>query len=144
MTVDRAAVELAALLDRVGRGLVAAYGVEVGAEAAGDVAAWAWEHRDVLAGLQNPGGYLFRVGQSAARRYRRRPLILPTEPRAHDGVTEREAALPSALARLSPRQRTAVLLVHAHGYTLGEAAELLGCSVSTLRNHLAVRTTTAS
>ena len=37
---------------------------------------------------------------------------------------------------LSPQQRTAVLLVHAHDLTYADAAALLDCSVSTLRNHL--------
>ena len=45
--------------------------------------------------------------------------------------------LAAALAKLSPRQRTAVMLVHGHGYTLAAAAEVLGVSVSSLRNHVA-------
>ena len=44
--------------------------------------------------------------------------------------------LPVALEGLSSRQRSAVLLVHAHGYGLTEAAAVLGVSVSALRNHL--------
>ncbi len=44
--------------------------------------------------------------------------------------------LPAALAGLSARQRAAVLLVHAHGWTQTEAADALGCGVSSLRNHL--------
>lgn len=48
-----------------------------------------------------------------------------------------EPALPDALNELSEQQRQAVLLVHATGLTLSEAAEVLDVSVSTLRNHLA-------
>lgn len=33
--------------------------------------AWGWEHAGELAAMTNPAGYLFRVGQSAARRYRK-------------------------------------------------------------------------
>ena len=49
---------------------------------------------------------------------------------------EIDPRLPSVLAALSPQQRAAVLLVHAHGWTQAETADALGCSVSTLRNHL--------
>jgi DNA-directed RNA polymerase specialized sigma24 family protein len=38
---------------------------------------------------------------------------------------------------LSEHQRVAVFVVHGCGWTLRDAAELLGVSVSTLRNHLA-------
>jgi RNA polymerase sigma factor (sigma-70 family) len=48
-----------------------------------------------------------------------------------------EPRLASALSSLSERQRVAVLLVHAHGWTLEAAAEVVGVSTSTLRNHLA-------
>ena len=83
--------------------------------------------------MRNPGGYLYRVGQSAARRYRRRQAAMPDPggpPQPADVDLER------ALLTLSPRQRAAVLLVHGHGYTLEEAASAMGCSVSTLRNHI--------
>jgi RNA polymerase sigma factor (sigma-70 family) len=45
--------------------------------------------------------------------------------------------LASALSSLSERQRLALLLVHGHGWTHEAAAEALGVSTSTLRNHLA-------
>ena len=114
--------------------LVAWCGVDVGTEATADAMAYAWEHWAELAVMDNPGGYLFRVGQSRSRRYRRRPVQLPAVP-----VTELpdvDPRLPAALAALSPQQRTAVLLVHAHDLTYADAAALLDCSVSTLRNHL--------
>src|ERR1700755_2408276 len=59
------------------RVLVARYGVEVGVEAAADALAYAWERWDRVGAMANPTGYLVRVGQSAARRYRRRPVVLP-------------------------------------------------------------------
>ena len=119
------------------RALVAAYGVEVGSEAAADAMAYAWEHWEKVQTLDNPAGYLYRVGQSAARRYRpRRPIALPMLPPGEEWAEVRPE-LPGALARLSGRQRAAVLLVHAHGETYADAAATLGMSISTLRNHLA-------
>jgi DNA-directed RNA polymerase specialized sigma24 family protein len=121
---------------RVRRALVAAYGVEVGSEAAADAMAYAWEHWEKVQTMDNPAGHLYRVGQSAARKYRpRRPIALPMLP-AGDEWADMRPELPGALARLSGRQRAAVLLVHAHGETYADAAATLGMSVSTLRNHL--------
>jgi hypothetical protein len=63
---------------RVRRALVAAYGVEVGSEAAADSMVYAWEHWEKVQTMDNPAGHLYRVGQSAARKYRpRRPIALP-------------------------------------------------------------------
>jgi len=120
---------------RLRRALVAWYGVDVGSEATADAMAYAWERWDALEAMKNPTGYLFRVGQSSSRRYRRRHVALPPVPAEEAGLID--ARLPMSLARLSPRQRAAVLLVHAHGWTYAEAADALGCNVSTLRNHLA-------
>ena len=47
-----------------------------------------------------------------------------------------EPGLPGALARLSERQRVAVILVHSLGWSQTEAAELLGVSLGTVRTHL--------
>jgi DNA-directed RNA polymerase specialized sigma24 family protein len=117
--------------------LIAAYGVEVGTEAAADASAYAWEHRERLAAMPNPIGYLFRVGQSASRRHlrwRRRLLLPPVPPTLVDQI---EPDLPRALAQLTDRQRLAVTLVHVRGWTHEEAAEALGVDVSTVRTHLA-------
>jgi DNA-directed RNA polymerase specialized sigma24 family protein len=98
--------------------------------------AYAWEHWEKVQTMDNPAGHLYRVGQSAARKYRpRRPIALPMLP-AGDEWADMRPELPGALARLSGRQRAAVLLVHAHGETYADAAATLGMSVSTLRNHL--------
>ncbi len=144
MTSDREAqpvgqecnVAIEEIAVRVRRALVAAYGVEVGSEAAADAVAWAWEHREAIGAMQNPGGYLYRVGQSAARRYRDRPIRLPEVPASTVDDVLIDPRLPVALEGLSARQRSAVILVHAHGYGLTEAAGVLGISVSALRNHL--------
>ena len=49
------------------RALVARNGLDRGADAAAAAMAWAWEHRDELAAIDNPIGYLYRVGQSSLR-----------------------------------------------------------------------------
>jgi DNA-directed RNA polymerase specialized sigma24 family protein len=132
------------------RALVAAYGVEVGTEATADALAWAWEHLERVDRMDNAGGYLWRVGQTSARRSARHARweapglgaswssgSSGSDPWAAADHELFDPALPAALARLTPRQRTAVLLVHGYGYTLAEAAAAMGCGVSSLRNHLA-------
>ncbi len=119
---------------RLRQALVAFYGVEVGSEAAADALVLAWERWSSVEAMANPVGYLFRVGQSRSRRYRRRPVALPMVPETD--VPDIDPRLPRALASLSNRQRAAVLLVHAHGWTQVETADALGCSISTVRNHL--------
>jgi len=122
---------------RFRQAFVARYGWERGIEVWRDVVAYAWQHRDRLAEMENATGYLYRVGQSAARRHGRmsRHVLLPAPP-AED-FPHVEPRLASALSSLSERQRLAVLLVHGHGWTHEAAAEVVGVSKSTLRNHLA-------
>jgi DNA-directed RNA polymerase specialized sigma24 family protein len=119
------------------RVLNAHYGTELGPEATADALAYAWQHWDRIRVMDNPVGYLYRVGQSALRkhtRWRRRVPILPEV--NIDTMPHVEPGLPAALALLTRPQRTAVLLVHAHGWTLADAAASMDVSVSTLRNHL--------
>ena len=44
---------------RVRRALRARYGAELGTEAWADTVAWAWEHRDAVASMANPGPHGF-------------------------------------------------------------------------------------
>ena len=114
--------------------LVAAYGVETGTEAACEALAFAWEHWDRVRSMDNPIGYLFRVGRSKSRRFRRRPplpVVRPSNP-----LPWVEPALPKALGRLSQRQRVAVILVHSLGWTYAETADLLGVSIGTVETHV--------
>lgn len=119
-------------LERV---LVARYGVEVGMDAAAEALAYAWREWDRVSTMDSPIGYLYRVGQSAARRLHRwrRTIALPIETHAPADATTR---LQDALLRLNDDHRVAVVLVHSHGYSYEETAEMLGIKVSTLRNHL--------
>lgn len=114
--------------------LMSAYGPDRGREAACEALAYGWEHWDRVRTMEHPVGYLFRVGQSKTRP-RRSPLPDPivstgTEPWVEPG-------LPRALQRLSRKQRMAVVLVNAYGWTHREAAEVMGISAESVRTHLA-------
>ncbi len=129
---------LGSLAMRVRRALVAAYGVDVGADAAAEAVAWGWEHGRELCAMANPAGYLFRVGQSAAKRaWRRRArrLEFPPEPeRVDEPVCYGDVF--EELKRLTVAQRTSVLLVHGYGFTYREVAELLAIPEVAVPNHL--------
>ena len=119
------------------RALVARYGVQLGVEACSEATAWAWANRERLLSMANPVGYLYRVGQTAVRnetRFHRAPPF-PPEVRDHETPLA-DPGLHEALSRLTPDQRAAVMLVHAHGYRYVEAADLLDIPVSSLKNHL--------
>ena len=123
--------------ERLRRALVATYGVEVGCDVWAEALAWAWEHWERVEGMDQPVGYLFRVGQSASRRHRRwaRPLALAPE-RSIPDAGDSGAELAEALARLTPRQRTVAVLVHGYGWSYGEVAEATAVSVASVRNDL--------
>ena len=117
---------------RLRHALIARYGVEMGREATADALAYAWEHWTRIRTMNNPVGYLYRVGRTSSRRYRRRSMRTDPMP-ASDPWTE--PALPQALTSLSERQRTAVVLRHSFQWTHSEIAELLGVSVPTVQKH---------
>jgi len=120
---------------RIREALTAACGDDVGRDAAAEALAYGWTHWDRVAGLANPVGYLYKVGRRRGRRMlsRRRPLYERVDP---SRLPEIEPKLPDALAQLSERQRTVVVLVHCDGWSQGEVAEQLGLSRSAVRNHL--------
>ena len=127
--------------ERVRRGLVARYGVEIGSEAAAEAMKVAWERWPAIAQMSNPAGYLFRIGQSRTRphlQWRRRRVSLleyaertsnPVDSHAHDELVD-------ALELIPAMQRAVLLLVRAHGYTYAEAAELLDISEAAVTNHV--------
>lgn len=118
---------------RLSYALAAAYGIEVGRESTADALAYAWEHWARVGRMENPGGYLYRVGQSSARRQRRSGPLFPAV--SSSELPEVEPGLPAALSSLSQAQRTAVVLVHVLEWTEREAAALLGVDRSTIRRH---------
>lgn len=114
--------------------LMAAYGPERGREATCEALAYGWENWGKIKVMERPVGYLYRVGQSKSRP-RRSPVpdpvvVVRSEPWVEPG-------LPHALERLSRRQRMAVVLVDAYGWTYQETAEVMGISTESVRTHLA-------
>jgi DNA-directed RNA polymerase specialized sigma24 family protein len=120
---------------RLRAGLVAAYGPEAGIEAASEALAYGWEHWERLAAMGNPAGYLYRVGQTAARRGRRPQGFLPIP--ASTSIPEIEPGLVAALEQLSEQQRVVVVLVHGFDWSQAEVAELLDVTSSTVHATLA-------
>lgn len=117
------------------RVLVARYGIDVGRDAAADALAWAVEHWPELSAMANPVGYLYRVGQSSAKRQHRwqRPDVIVPQPVTDDVV---DVDLQRALMTLRPEERIAVLLVHGFGYRYRDVAEILDTPVSNVTNHV--------
>jgi DNA-directed RNA polymerase specialized sigma24 family protein len=115
--------------------LISAYGRQEGWEAVAEALAYAWEHWDRIQTMDNPIGYLYRVGRSRGRWGFRRSRVVHEINPTNDSPWV-EPALPAALGRLSSRQRTAVMLIKGYGWTYQEVADLTGISVSSVQNHL--------
>ena len=119
---------------RLSYAFYAAYGPEVGADVAADSLAYAWENWTRVRALENPAGYLYRVGQSKARWYHRPRVCFPKP--VHSVIPDVEPKLPGALKQLTRNQRVAVVLVHGLEWTEEEVAALTGKSRSTVHTHL--------
>jgi RNA polymerase sigma-70 factor (ECF subfamily) len=121
---------------RLMHALAALYGSDLGREATAEALAYGWEHWDRIREMENPAGYLYRVGRHRGRRLKRpsawTTAALPGVPGHMPWV---EPALPKALQHLSDRQRQAVVLVNAFGYSHAEVAEMLGVTRATVQTH---------
>ncbi len=121
--------------ERLRVALTATYGPVDGRAAAVDALSWAWEHWEQVRAMHNPLGYLYRVGQTSARRSRSKPI--PYDGASvhidHPSVTPE---LVGALAALSTQQRTMVLLVHAFGWSFRDVASMLDVAPSTVQTHV--------
>jgi RNA polymerase sigma-70 factor (ECF subfamily) len=131
--------------------LIAVFGQETGRDATAAALVYAWEHWDRVSGMDNPAGYLYRVGRSSQRR-RKDPVWMPVPASGRSSQRRRkepvwmpvpastplmvEPGLPKALGSLTEKQRTAVVLVHAYGWKRQEVADLTGMSTSSLDTHL--------
>jgi DNA-directed RNA polymerase specialized sigma24 family protein len=126
---------------RLRRVLVAYFGVDVGNDVCADALEYGWRHWDRVGAMDNPTGYLFRVGQTAARRHRRwqRRVTLPAEFRPGDAVADSvlgEPGLHEALAAISPEQRACVVMVKVYDWTYQQTADALEMPLTSVRNHL--------
>lgn len=134
MTAETAFTDFVGRVEpRLRAALVTHYGPDRGWEATAEALAWAWEHWADMDRIEHPVPYLYRVGQSKTRpRLRPRPRF---DPPASDPPWI-EPALPTALGRLSRKQRMAVVLVHGMGWTQPETAEVMGVATGTVKTHL--------
>jgi RNA polymerase sigma-70 factor (ECF subfamily) len=117
---------------RLRRAFTLLRGVDDGMDATAEALAWAWQHWTEVQEMANPAGYLYRVGSSRTRR--RRPRFAP--PAVPPDASGFEPGLVPALARLSPRQRAAVVLIHGCGWTHQEVADALDVSRSSVGTHV--------
>jgi RNA polymerase sigma-70 factor (ECF subfamily) len=116
--------------------LCAVLGSQIGYEATADALAYGWEHWDRVSAMDNPAGYLYKVGRDMGRRQfrRRRPILLSSASPAR--LPDVEPDLAAALGALPERQRVAVMLVHSFGWSLSETADHLGIAKGTVQTHL--------
>ncbi len=114
--------------------LTAAFGPQVGKEAAADALAYAWEHWDQVKVRDNPLGYVYGVGRNKARRVAP-PGRLVFLPVSEERLPNVEPGLPAAIAGLPEQQRIVVALLYGYEWTMSEVAELLEIAKTTVQNH---------
>jgi len=120
---------------RIQHALVAAFGREVGVDAAAEAMAYGWEHWDRIHAMKNPAGYVYVVGRDRARSMKRPRVVVNAAPES-GGSPWVEPGLVGALGELSERQRVAVVLVHGGEWTISEVAVLLDISRGSVKRHL--------
>lgn len=119
---------------RLRRALVAMRGGQAGRDAAAEALMHGWRHWDRVRVMENPIGYLYRVGQSKSRP-RREPKPDPEPPERGSANSSFEPELPAALTSLSDRERVAVVLIEGFGWTFREVADLVGVSTSSIQSY---------
>jgi RNA polymerase sigma-70 factor (sigma-E family) len=96
--------------------------------------------------LDRPEAYIRKMVVNEYLSWRRRSWrLIPSEMNSHlagrpspdhaDGYIERQALL-AELAKLSRRQRTALVLRYYEGFSDAEIADVMGCTQSTVRGHV--------
>ena len=118
---------------KVRQSLTAVFGFDRGREATAEALAYGWEHWDRVSSMENPTGYLYRVGYDRARRMSGRKVRLPGVETGHEPWVE--PGLPAALSALPERQRVVVALLHGYQWSMAEVAEHLGLSKGTVQTH---------
>lgn len=114
------------------RAFLGGLGVDRAEDALSESLAWAWENRHRLNEMDNPVGYLYRVGVTRSTP-RRKPAELPSPQDV--GLPDFEPGLVPALEELTEKQRTAVWLIHACGWTYPDAAKAMNIGESTVGTH---------
>lgn len=118
--------------------LVATFGSSNGRDAAAEALLWGWQHWDQARAMDNPAGYLYRVGYSYALKASKSKTVPsdPLVPMASADQPDSGPELVALLSRLSDHQRVALWLVHGLGYRHREVAEVLECSASSVATHV--------
>jgi len=119
---------------RLRRALTATFGPEVGREAAAEALAYGWTHWDRVGAMDNPAGYLYRVGRDRGRSVPR-PDYAGAVDVAVSEMPWVEPQLPLELADLPEQQRVAFTLIHGYQWRFSEVAEFLGVTKSTVQTH---------
>ncbi len=118
---------------RLRHALTAAFGPERGRESAAEALAYGWENWDRVGKMENPAGYLYRVGRDHARRTRTRRSPAPQTVAHREWWVE--PGLPAALARLSERQRLVVGLLYGYQWSMCGVAAVLDVSKGTVQSY---------
>jgi RNA polymerase sigma-70 factor, ECF subfamily len=98
-----------------------------------------WNRWDAVSGYDNPAGYLYRTAVNISLSRRRRLALaarhLGTRLFTHDPLETVDARdeIGRALARLTPRERTAVVLTDLLDHSAKDAAAAMGIRESTVR-----------
>jgi RNA polymerase sigma factor (sigma-70 family) len=114
--------------------LIAQFGGDAGREAAAEALLYGLENWDRIADMDNPAGYLFRVGQRWGRRSRPHTFSFGVVP-AEDSAWFEPGLVP-ALEALPDKQRVAVVLRHGSDKAYSEIAELTGMSETAVRKNV--------
>lgn len=117
---------------RLRRAYIGWCGADQAADATAEALAWAWEHLHELDELGNVVGYLYRVGQTRIRS--RRQGLMPVAPPANPPHVE--PGLVAAVRALPDRQRTAIWLCVACGFTHAEAASAMEITRTAMGTHV--------
>lgn len=110
-----------------------------------------WRTATAFRGEARVATWVFRIARYSASHVRQRPRTAMAQtvslsdveenedflvPVGHEEHTIARLALQDALARLSDKQRAAVLLVFVHGFTSEEAARILDVPLGTVKSRL--------
>ena len=119
---------------KVRRALVAAFGPDIGTDAAAEAMAIAWERWSVVSTRPNPAGYLWGIGRNVARKRIGGHRLFPSpDPQREPWI---EPGLPAAVEELTEHQRVSVILIHGFQWTYREVADMLGVTTSTVQAHV--------
>ncbi len=123
--------------DRLKHALIAALGGQVGEDATAEALVYGWRHWDRISEMDNPCGYLYRVGRTRGLPRKKPTPLFSLPDRSMAEAPWIEPGLPAALGELTEMQRTVVMLVHCFGWSYRETARLLDVSPATVQRHLA-------